>query len=289
MRKKLPSGLIAVMLVLLILQATQVKAMLFQEQYIYDAGEADSKLTCRAISLLEVKRLLLEKIGTYIESRSEVKNFELTRDEIISLTAGIVKTEIIAENWDGKTYQLTARIEADPGSVTKAIDEVRKNQQQRTELANMGTVNEKAIERIEALKEEMAAMQHNLIEVNRDYEQSARIISAWDLVEQGLAAVRKNNYQLGIDTFTKAIELNPHYNFFYHRGRAYFQLEQYTQAVADFDQVISLNPDMKDTYFRRGKALLRLGNKQKGIQDIKKAADLGNGNAQRWLKEKGKL
>lgn len=289
MRKKLLNGFIAVMSVLLILQVSPAEAMLFQEQYIYDAGEADSKLTCRAISLLEVKRLLLEKIGTYIESRSEVKDFELTRDEIISLTAGIVKTEIIAENWDGKTYQLTARIEADPGSVTKAIDEIRKNQQQRTEIANMGAVNEKAVERIEALKEEMAAMQNHLIEVNRDYEQSAKIISAWDLVEQGLAAVRKNDYQTGIDAFTKAIELNPKYNFFYHRGRAYFQLEQYALAVADFDQVISLNPDMKDAYFRRGRALLRLGNKQKGMQDIRKAADLGNGNARRWLKEKGKL
>ena len=38
-------------------------AVSFVEQYSYDAGEADSKLTCRSISLLEVKRILLERLG----------------------------------------------------------------------------------------------------------------------------------------------------------------------------------------------------------------------------------
>ncbi len=47
------------------------------------------------MSLLEVKRLLLEKIGTCQETRTEVKNFEITSDEIVALTAGIVKTEIL--------------------------------------------------------------------------------------------------------------------------------------------------------------------------------------------------
>ncbi|MFH0784158.1 MAG: tetratricopeptide repeat protein [Pseudomonadota bacterium] len=279
---------IAVLSIFFLCITGSVQAKLFQEKYVYDAGEADSKLSCRAISLLEVKRLLLEKIGTYIESRTEVKNFQLSRDEIIALTAGIVKTEIIAENWDGKTYQLTAKIEADPEAVTRAIDDLRKNQQQRDDLANVGNVNEKALERIEALKEEMAVMQKNLIDVNRDYEQSNKFISAWDLAEKGLALVRKDNFQSGIEVLTQAIELNPNYNFYYHRGRAYFQLEQYSQAVADFNQVVVLNPDMKDAYFRRGRALNHLGEKRKGLEDIRKAASMGHHPAKRWLEDKGK-
>lgn len=266
--------------------AGSAQAKLFQEKYVYDAGEADSKLSCRAISLLEVKRLLLEKIGTYIESRTEVKNLELSRDEIVALTAGIVKTEIIDENWDGKTYQLTAKIEADPEAVTQAIDEMRKNQQRRDELANIGNDNQKALERIEALKEEMVVMQKNLIDVNRDYERSRKMISAWDLAEKGIALVRKDNFQQGIEVLTQAIELNQNYNFYYHRGRAHFQLDQYSKAVADFDQVIALAPDMKDAYFRRGQALNRLGEKTKGMEDIRKAASMGFNPAQRWLEDR---
>ena len=33
----------------------------FTKEYTYDAGEADSLLTCRTISLMEVKSLLLEE------------------------------------------------------------------------------------------------------------------------------------------------------------------------------------------------------------------------------------
>jgi len=279
---------IAVVLMLFHIFASPVHAKMFQEKYVYDAGEADSKLSCRAISMLEVKRLLLEKIGTYIESRSEVKDFQLSRDEIIALTAGIVKTEIIAENWDGRTYQLTAKIEADPEAVTRAIDELRKNQQQRDDLVNIGNVNEQAMERIEGLKEEMSAMQKSLIDINRDYAKSNKMVSAWDLAEKGLQLVRTNNFQPGIEVFTKAIELSSNYHFYYHRGRTYAQLEQYTQAVADFNQVIVLNPDIKDAYFRRGRILNRLGQKKQGSEDIRKAATMGHGPAKHWLENKGK-
>ncbi len=37
--------------------------------------------------LAQVKRLLLEELGTYLEARTEVKNYQLTKDEITTLTA----------------------------------------------------------------------------------------------------------------------------------------------------------------------------------------------------------
>ena len=36
-------------------------AVSFVEQYAYDAGEADTKLSCRSISLLQVKRILVSQ------------------------------------------------------------------------------------------------------------------------------------------------------------------------------------------------------------------------------------
>ena len=41
-------------------------AKTFIREYTYTAGEADSKITARAISLDQVKRLLLEEIGVYL-------------------------------------------------------------------------------------------------------------------------------------------------------------------------------------------------------------------------------
>lgn len=259
----------------------------FKEQYIYEAGETDSKLSCRAISLIEVKRLLLERIGTYLESRSEVRDLTLSRDEIVSLSAGIVKTEIVEEHWDGKTYRLIAKIEADPGAVASSIEALRKNQEQRAEMADIGSDNEKALERIAALKDELAMMQKNLIEVNRNYERSSRVVSAWDQAEKGLALIRGNQLRQGIEALTKAIGTDRNYNFYFHRGRAYAELEEHEAAIADFNHALAITPEMKDAYFMRGRCLFRLGEKQKGRADIEKAAIMGHGPARRWLEERG--
>ena len=40
----------------------------FVREYYYQAGESDSKITSRTKALTEVKRLLLEEIGVYLES-----------------------------------------------------------------------------------------------------------------------------------------------------------------------------------------------------------------------------
>ena len=67
----------------------------FEREYTYNASEADSKLTCRAIALEQVKRLLLEELGMFLISETTVKNMELTLDQVSTLSAGVVSTEIV--------------------------------------------------------------------------------------------------------------------------------------------------------------------------------------------------
>ena len=97
------------------------------KEYTYHAGYEDSRNSSRTIALREVKRLLLEELGTYLESQTEVKNFQMTKDQITTLTAGIVSTEIIEDTWDGKVYWLKAKITANPQDVIKSIDSLRKD------------------------------------------------------------------------------------------------------------------------------------------------------------------
>ncbi len=81
----------------LVPQALCAETKTFIKEYAYQAGDEDSKNSSRVIALREVKRLLLEELGTYLESTTEVQNFKLTRDQIVTLTAGIVQTELIEE------------------------------------------------------------------------------------------------------------------------------------------------------------------------------------------------
>ena len=129
----------------------------FEKDYTYEAGEADSKLSCRTISLEQAKRLLLEELGTYLESRTEVKNFQLTKDQITSLTAGAVKTEIVSEAWDGRIYRLKARITADPDEVAKAVKALRADRDKSAALEKSRAAAAQYLQEIEKLKKELAS------------------------------------------------------------------------------------------------------------------------------------
>jgi len=266
---------------------TQASVVSFEEKYIYDASEADSKLSCRAISLLQVKRLLLERLGTYLETKTEIVNHQLTKDEVITLSAGIVKTEILQEKWNGKTYSLTARIEADPDGVAKAIDALKQDDEGENKTKNLETINDRSIQRIQELKDELARVQEDLIIINRDFSKSSKVINSWESFETGLVLLNKGKYQKAISAFDAAIEHNPKYMHFFQRGIAYMKIKQYQNAIKDFSSSIGLAPRAKNAYFQRGMAYRRIGKKGKGLQDIKRAAKLGSGNAKRWLKTKG--
>ena len=67
----------------------------FIKEYTYQASELDSKVSCRTIALEMVKRLLLEELGTYLISETEVKDMRLTKDQIKTYSAGIVSAEVV--------------------------------------------------------------------------------------------------------------------------------------------------------------------------------------------------
>lgn len=273
-------------LFLLIPHTAQAKSVTFEEQYAYDASEADSLITCRAISLLQVKRLLLERLGTYLESRTEVVNSRLTKDQLTSLSAGIVKTEIIDEKWDGKIYTLTARIEADPDTVAAEIAELRKSSGGMEKIEQLESMNEQSIEKIEDLKNELKRIQGDLVAINNNYESASKIVDALYLYETGLQFSREGNYDRAVKFLTEAVEADPNYRHYFERGRSYMGLKQFGKAVEDFSMAISLTPDMRGAYFHRGRAYRKMGEKSRGMNDIKKAAELGSGSAKRWLKMK---
>ncbi len=76
----------------------------------------------------------------------------------------------------------------------------------------------------------------------------------------GLAQRYLRNYELAMQNFNKAIELNPIVNdFYYHRANTSLYLKLYDQAVADFSMVIELDPQGLDPYINRAMAYTALG------------------------------
>lgn len=132
-------------------------------EYTHKVGDADSKVTSRQISMQEIKVELLGELGTYINSRVEISQGTKTKtefkEEIIALTAGFVKVDLLQERFDGETYYLKAKLSADADDVISRINKLGKSnkesQQDKAELV-------KAYQDAKALRAQLAELQKNL-------------------------------------------------------------------------------------------------------------------------------
>lgn len=81
----------------------------------YVMGDNDTKSDAKQLCLMDAKRKVLERVGTYVESNTTVLNFNLTKDEIRTYAAGIIKTEIVSDNmsFNSKSMVIQMKIKAD--------------------------------------------------------------------------------------------------------------------------------------------------------------------------------
>ena len=112
----------------------------YQREYTYKASESDSKLSSRKIAMEEVRLELLRELGTQIYSRIDITNQSNGEDnykqEILETTAGIVKTRVLDEKWNGSEYYLMVELFADPEEVFNSLQKYSDLQEQNKELAN---------------------------------------------------------------------------------------------------------------------------------------------------------
>ena len=261
-------ALISFLLVLLIPNVTYAEMKTIIKEYTYQASEDDSRNSSRTIALREVKRLLLEELGTYLESVTEVKNFQLTKDQITVLTAGIVRTEIVDEKWDGHTYRLKSKITADSGEVIKSIDTLRKDRAKTKELEELKRRSDELLRENENLRKELAAKDGNRQKQESAYNRNIKELTAIEWFEKGYSSAISGNYKDAIDAFSKAIEMNKkHAAAYNNRGYAYNNLGKYDQAMQDYEKAIEINPEDDVAYYNRGVAYGKLGKDNKAVEN----------------------
>ncbi|TAN43537.1 MAG: hypothetical protein EPN22_09960 [Nitrospirae bacterium] len=64
---------LTLLLFLLIAAPVFAEKVTFTKEYTYQASEFDSKSSSRILALEQVKRLILEEVGTFLNSETEVK------------------------------------------------------------------------------------------------------------------------------------------------------------------------------------------------------------------------
>lgn len=142
----------------------------FVREYYYQAGESDSKITSRTKALTEVKRLLLEEIGVYLESYinySEVQNEDrisnqFLKKEIEQISAGITETTILEENWTGIEYYIKAEITVDPEDVVRQLNRSIEQRKASVVVDSLNMLLTEANTSIKAKEAEIASLRQSL-------------------------------------------------------------------------------------------------------------------------------
>jgi len=261
-------------LALLITNSSSAELKTFIKEYTYQASDYDSKISSRTIALEQVKRLLLEEIGTYLTAETDVKNFQLAKDKITSLTAGIVQTEILDENWDGKTYYLKAKMNIAPQDVTKFLEGLRENSQKNRELIEMNRKVDEALNKIQQLQKELATGQH-LGSKENEYSKAVAELKAKEWIDKGVAFMNAHNFESGLHSFNNAMEIDPKNSWaLINKGWALANLGDYNQALTVLNRAADLDPQNPFIYINRGVAYNFLGNYQQGLLEEEKAISL---------------
>ncbi len=246
----------------------------FIKEYTHQASDLDSKISSRAIALEQAKRLLLEEIGTYLISETDVKNFQLTKDKITTLTAGIVQAEILDEKWDGKTYYLKAKMSISPQEVTKYLEGLRENSQKNRELEEMKKKVDDALQKIKQLQDEQAAGR-SLGSKQNEYSKAVAELKAKEWIEKGVAFMNAENYEGALRAFNHAVEMDPTSSWAYiDKGWALNTLGDYYQALKEFNRAAEMDPQNPWIYANRGASYNSLENYQQGLLDEEKAISL---------------
>jgi tetratricopeptide (TPR) repeat protein len=228
----------------------------------FGGGQSPDDAKISAIAL--AKREALEKAGTYIESLTVVKNAKVEQDEILALTAGVLKAEVISQkNYasdDVFGIEVVVNIVVD----TSLLEErVKKLLQDKTHLNQL----KESQKREKELLQKVAKLEEENRKLSTNKQSTEQLKKEFQQASQGLTAI----------------------DWFYKAG-ALWDGKKYTdpkKAIEYLTNAIKLLPDYADAYNNRGFAYFMQGNNMLGCRDAEKACKLGDCKLLKLAKDNG--
>lgn len=254
----------------------------------YRMGDNDTRSDAKRLALMDAKRLALEQAGTYLESVSEVKNLQVSRDEIRTYAAGIVEVKEQAANskMEGETtvVRVDVTVQVDTAVVARQIDALRKNEHAKEELQQARAEAERLKQEVEAKGRELAALKSKAgaEPLLKEREQAFAKLDAQDLVVRAWRPVgARGGFVEGEPLpeqdrastkamILQAITLDPA------NARAHLTLGHLLQeegnfkgAAREFQETLRLNPDLARAHAGLGRALLADGRRDDAAREFR--------------------
>ncbi len=157
--KNMLKKLSIIMLIIALPAFSYAEIKIFNETHKYIMGDNDSKNDARRICFLEAKRKILDRAGVYIESSTEVKNYQLTKDEISAYSGALLKVGIENEEWklvgENMAVFLSVKAEVDTDSINKKLAEIKKDDDLQDRIIKQQSQLDKLEQRIANLQRQL--------------------------------------------------------------------------------------------------------------------------------------
>ena len=103
---------------------------------------------------------------------------------------------------------------------------------------------------------------------------------------RGNAKRNLGDFEGAISDQNKALDFDPLYSDgYFNRGIAKFKKGDFDGAIRDYSQVLKINPKDSDSFFNRANVRKEMGEMKRACEDWRKAADLGDDDAAKLLRE----
>lgn len=248
-------------------------------------GGSQSPDDARTAGIARAKREALEQFGTYIESTTIVKDSAVDSDEILALTAGVTKAEVVKQknytDGDGFGLEITVKVELDTSVLDKSLKRLLEDRNHLKDLKD-------AREREKRLLAQIVELEKENQKKGKTKQQSAKLKKEFNNASQGLTAVewfekatalmdggKYSDPDKAIEYLSQVIRLDHNYvRAYFLRGMLYTDLKQLDRAISDYDQLIRIMPKFSVPYNQRAKLYIALKQFDRAIADYNRVIRL---------------
>lgn len=270
----------------------------------YTMGDGETPIVAELRALQQAKRMAIEQAGTYVQSYTKAKHFDLTADEIETISAGLIEVEVLEKKRQlvGDGLQFSVKIKA---SVTvEKADALVSQLRQKSSEDSLKLVSEykKLKDDYARLATDMDTLKRQMAE-SKDEQEKRQTISLiadqerkyqareWYGRCQALAinahfsgSASMRGYNTTVECLNEVIQLDPSFaDAWGMRGMYRQAIGQYEGSISDYTEAIRLDPQ-PERYHDRGVAFEMLNKRDRALMDAQEAIRLDDhaGNLYQW-------
>jgi tetratricopeptide (TPR) repeat protein len=256
----------------------------FVKEYTYKASDADSKVSCEAIAINQLRTELLNELGVYVESNQILNSNDIAgkfsqdfKENISTISAGITKVNVLDEKWNGETFWMKASISVDTASLKESLKRISEDHQKVKELTDLKQQLNDANQKLADLTKQLSEQKQSNANATliQNYNAKVNDIISGNAMFDAKAKLNSQDYAGAIEDLGKVIAVKPKNSLAYaYRGHARVHLKDYVHAIEDFDSAIALNHNFDAAYVDRGHAKLFLNQYREAVADFSYAIAL---------------